>query len=407
MSGRARVRVRRAAVAAAAGCALTVALAQPAYADPNITPGASAFSAAATTGTGTLKAYLQLSGSLGGLLDVLISPIVNQYLNPLVAALQGSVNPLITPALGASSSLSATTPATQSGAAPGTFPNETLPSPCPSSGPVPCYQAAGVTNLNLAPLASATVGAVQGWTAQVPSSIDPTVPIYGRARAASTSISALTGITTLANPLVTTGAVDAKANCPNDGQSGASKPKTAPSASLQASGVSMLGGLVQLSVANGSITNLVINNVSYPNGVVNLPTVQAGSISVSQYGTAVAVSVPVAASDLLGALNLEPSVVSKLLGYAPTSTVTLRVVVGPSSAVTSTTSSAYGLTVGVDLSGSLGFNLLGLVTAAVNVPSGLGGSNFGNLLDLRLATVTCRSGTATAPANPAVPPALV
>ena len=406
MSGRAMARARRTMIAAAAGCALTVALAQPAYADPNITPGASAFSAAATTGAGSLKAYLQLSGSLGGLLDVLVSPIVNQYLNPLVAALQGSVNPLITPALGASSTLSATTPATQSGAAPGTFPNEALPTPCPSSGPVPCYQAAGV-NLTLTPLAATAVGAVQGWTAQVPSSIDPTDPIYGRARAASTSVSALTGITTLSNPLVTTGTVDAKANCPNDGQPGASKPKTAPSASVQVSGVSLLGGLVQFAVTNGSITGLVINNVSYPNGVVGLSTVQAGSTSVSQYGTAVAVSIPVSASALLGALNLDPSVVSKLLSYAPTSTVTLSVVVGPSTAVTTTTSSAYGLGIGVDLSGSLGFNLLGLVTAAVNLPSGLGGSNFGNLLDLRLATVTCKSGTATAPANPAVPPALV
>lgn len=399
--------LRRALVTGVAVAALAGATATPAYADPNITPGASAFSAAATTGTATLKTYLQLSGSLGGLLDVLISPIVNQSLNPLVAALQGSVSSLVTSALGASSSLSAGTPTTQSGSAPGTFPNETVPSPCPSSNPVPCYQAASSPGLNLSPLASAGVGAVAGWTAQVPSSIDATAPIYGRARVMSATVSALTGIGSLANPLVSTGTVDAKANCPNDGNPGASKPKTAPSASVQAAGVSLLGGLVKLNVVNGSITNLVINNISYPNGVINLPTLQVGSVSVSQYGTAVAVSIPIAAADLLNALNLGSSIVNQLLGYAPTSTVTLTVVAGPSTQVTSTTASATGLGIGVDLSGALGFNLLGLVTATVNLPSGLGGSNLGNLLDLRLGTVTCKSGTAIAPANPAVPPALV
>jgi hypothetical protein len=400
-------RLRRAVVTGIAVAAVAGATATPAFADPNITPGASAFSAAGTTGTATLKAYLQLSGSLGGLLDVLVSPIVNQAINPLVAALQGSVSSLVTSALGASSSLSAGTPATQSGAAPGTFPNETVPSPCPSSNPVPCYQVASGPSLNLSPLASAGVGGAQGWTAQVPSSIDATAPIYGRARVLSATVSALTGISSLTNPLVSTGAVDAKANCPNDGQPGANKPKTAPSANVQAAGVSLLGGLVKLSVLNGSITNLVINNISYPNGVINLPTLTVGSVSVSQYGTAIALGIPVAASDLLGALNLDGSVVTQLLGYAPTSTVMLRVVAGPTTQVTSTTASANGLGIGVDLSGTLGFNLLGLVTATVNLPSGLGGSNLGNLLDLRLATVTCKSGTATAPANPAVPPALV
>jgi hypothetical protein len=76
--------------------------------------------------------------------------------------------------------------------------------------------------------------------------------------------------------------------------------------------------------------------------------------------------------------------------------------------VTSRSASAWGLGIGVDLSGDLGFNVLDLVTATVHVPTGVGGGNYGNLLDLRLAYTTCQSGVnLSGTTTKAVPPALV
>ena len=400
-------RLRTLTAAAAAALLVGALSATPAYADSPTTPGATAFSAAATTGTGSLQANLQLSGSLGGLLDVLVSPIVTGALNPLVSALQGGANTLASSLLGASSSLHADTPITQSGTAPATFPNDTPPSPCTATGALPCYQATTGPALNASPLVSVGMGLVQGWTQQVPNTYDPTMSIYGRAQALSTTVSALSGISTLTNPIVSVSTVDAKANCPNDGKAGASRPQTSPTALAQATGVTVLGGLVTLSVINGQVTNLVVNATSYPTLQSLGSTTLVSGVTVSSYGNAVLVSVPVAAADLIGALGLDSAVVTKLLGYGPASTVTLRIVIGPSAQPTVNTATAYGLGIGVDLSGALSFNLLGLVGATVNLPSGISSSNNGNLLDLRLATVTCQSGTGTIPANAAIPPELV
>ena len=392
--------------ATAAVGAATIAAPGTAYADPPVTPGASAFSAAATTGSSSLQANLQLSGSLGGLLDVLISPIVTQALDPLVAALQSSLNTTVASLLGASSSLHVDTPVTQSGSLPGAFPNDAAPSPCPSAGPVPCYQAAGGEAVDAAPLVSLGLGAITGWTQQVPSSLDATLPMYGRAQVASATVSALSGITSLTNPVVSTGTVDAKANCPNDGKSGSTKPQTAPSALVQDAGIKLLGGQVTFDVLDGQIANLVVGGTAYAT-LQSLGSVSLSNATVGSYGNAVLVSIPIAAADLLGAIGLSNSVVTQLLGYSPTSTVTLSVIVGPSAQPTVNTASAYGLQIGVDLSGSLGFNLLGLVGATVNLPSGISSSNSGNLLDVRLATVTCASGNGISAVTAAIPPALV
>jgi hypothetical protein len=81
--------------------------------------------------------------------------------------------------------------------------------------------------------------------------------------------------------------------------------------------------------------------------------------------------------------------------------------------VTNTTAAAWGLGVGVDLSGSLGFTLLGLVGASISIPTGITGTTFGNLLDLRLGYTACSvgassGGTGTGPgATQVVPPTLI
>jgi hypothetical protein len=87
--------------------------------------------------------------------------------------------------------------------------------------------------------------------------------------------------------------------------------------------------------------------------------------------------------------------------------VRLRLVVGPNSTLTNRTASAWGLGIAADLSGTLSFNLLDLVTANVVIPSGISGGNRGNLIDLRLAYSTCQSGVIVPATVRAIPPLLV
>jgi hypothetical protein len=412
-----RGRMRATVAAASAAALLGAVVASPAPAEalsPGITNGASAYAAAAGTGTAALQANLQLSGSLGILLDAQIRPIVSQTLDPLLSALQGTVNSVVSGVLGASSSYSASTSPSQQqySTAPAAFPTDTTPSPCLSVGSQPCFSAVSAT-ASVPPLISTQVGAISGYAEQVMSSADATNPIFGRASVASPQVSVLPGIPTLipglpsiGNPLIGAGLINAKANCPNDGAPGATKPKTGPSVSLSASGVTLLGGLITLDVLNGQIANLKVNNVSYAS-LLSLPTLTIAGITVSQYGSAVLVSIPLSLSQILAGLGISGAVGTALTSLGLTSTLALKLIIGPNSVVTSRTATAWGLGVGVDLSGSLSFNLLNLVTASVNVPSGITGSNFGNLLDLRLANTTCQSGVVMPATTPVIPPALV
>jgi hypothetical protein len=409
-----RRRVLPMTVATGVAAVVLTAVAPAADAAPTLTTGASAYSAAAGTGTASLQSNLQLTGSLGGLLDSLISPIVSADLNPLVAALQGSVNGAVATALGSSSTLNASTYPTepQMTPAPAAFPNDTLPSPCLPSGAQPCYSGASAS-ANGAPLATVSTGVLSGYVEQVQQSADTTNPVFGRASVANPRVSVLPAISTLVpglpsatNPLVSASLVAAKANCPNDGAPGASKPATPPSVNESTSSVSLLGGLVTFGVLDGQLTSLVVNGVSY-SSVLSLPTVTVSGVTVAPFGQSVIVSLPLTVAQILTGLGLSSTVVNALNGFSPASSLTLSLVVGPNSTLTSRSASAWGLGVGVDLSGSLTFNLLGLVTATVNVPTGIKAGNVGNVLDLRLAYTTCQSGVTMPAVIPVVPPALV
>jgi hypothetical protein len=419
-------RLVKLAICASMTVTVTAALASNAAAAVTVlTPGASAYAAAAGTGSASLQANLQLKGSLGKILDSLIGPIVSQDLNPLVAALQGTVTDAVDAALGASSNLNAATDPSQpqASAAPAAFPTDTLPSPCLATGAQPCYQAA-TSSLNGAPLASASLGVLSGYAEQVVQSADSTNPIFARASTANAKVSVLPGLTSLVpglpsatNPLVAVNLASAKANCPNDGAAGATKPVTSPSAVQTTTGVSLLGGLVTFDSANGWPTNLVVNGVSYADttnagntrpGLLSLSAVTVAGITVARYGQSVIISIPLTPDQIFTALGLPSAVVTALDTFIPTSSVTLSLVVGSSSTVTATTATAWGLGIGVDLSGSLSFNLLDLVTANVNIPSGVGSGNYGNVLDMRLGYASCQSGIKPgSSAVPAIPPALV
>jgi len=386
---------------ATAAVALAAGLTAPSAEAKAVTTGASAYSAGATTGSANLTTTLTLTGAVGGLLDGLISPIVSSALNPLVSALQSTVNGTVSSVLGSGSSNNAGSPTQQTGPKPPTFPTDSLPSPCSAASTTqPCYSAA--SGSVSAALASVSTGAVRGYTQQTQQSDDATNPIYGRAQIASASVSALSGISSLTSPLVSAGVIDAKANCPNDGS-------TAPSASVSATSVSLLGGLVTLNVANGAIANLKVNGTTV-GSLGSLSPTTVGAVKVQSYGTAVKLDVTLSLANLLSTLNLDSSAVSELLGDVTSSSLTLSVIVGPNTTVTSNSAKAWGLGVGVDLSGSLTFNLLNLVGARVLLPTGISGGNYGNLVDLRLGYASCTAGSGGSggsSSTPAVPPANV
>ena len=366
-----------------------------------ITPGATAYSAPASTGTAAMSAALTLTGALGGLLNGLITPIVNTALNPLVAALQGSINTIVGSALGASSTYTGGSPTDQSGPNPAAFPGDLpggLPSPCGSSTSKPCYQGTTIA-VNAQPLATVGASGLTGYTQQVLATASAANAIFGRTQVASPSISVLPAITSLLNPLVTASTVDAKVTCPNDGV-------TAPSAQLSAASVTLLGGVVTFSVLNGAITTLSVNGTPYT--MASLPVLSVAGVVVQPYGTAVKVTIPLTLAQVLTGLGIGAGAVTELLGDAVGGTgLSLSIIVGPKSQVTTTTAKAWGLGIGVDVSGSLAFTLLGVVGATVSVPSGIAGGNYGNVLDLRLGYATCTSGSAVTAPAPAVPPALV
>jgi hypothetical protein len=411
------------AVAAIGSIVVCVATSTPAAAAaPTLTPGASAYAAAADTGTASLHANLQVTGSLSKLLGGLIDPIITNDLNPLVAALQGSVNGAVAAAFGASSSLNASSDPSQAqvATAPAAFPNDPTPSPCVATGPQPCYSAASASATGT-PLASVSLGAVNGYVEQVQQTADSTNPIFARANTGNPRVTVLPGITSLVpglpnatNPLVSAATVAAKANCPNDGAVGATKPVTAPSIKESATSVTLLGGLVTFGVLDGGVVSLNVNGTAYQingptnSGVPELGTVSVAGVTIAPYLNSVIVSVPLSVNQVLTGLGLPSSVISALTGFSPTSSVTMNLIVGPNSSVTSTSASAWGLGVGVNLTGSLAFNVLDLVTATVNIPTGISGGNFGNVLDLRLGYTACQSGMkVSGSTTKAIPPALV
>jgi hypothetical protein len=392
------------ATAAIAVVGLACGLTSAAGATP-VTPGATGYAAGGYTGTATMRANLTLTGALGGLLNGVIGPIVSSALNPLVAALQGTATSAIGGVLGASGPNHVTTPINQSGPVPGAFPADLpagLPSPCATASTTqPCFNVtSGLSAINVPPLVNLGLSVVSGYTQQVPSTLAATNQIFGRAQVVGTALSVLPAVPTLANPLISTGTVDSVSVCPSDG--------TSASAQEAAANVRLLGGLVTFNVASDKIANLVVNGVAYAS-INALPTVSVAGVVVQPYGTSVEITLPLTLAQVATGLGLPSSVITTLGTYGIANTsLNLSVIAGPDETVTKTSAQAWGLGLGVDLSGALGFNLLGLVGATVAVPTGIGAGNLGNVLDLRLGYTACTTGTSgSGGSTQAVPPALV
>lgn len=364
-----------------------------------VTAGSSSFSSAANSGTGSMSASLTLAGAIGGLLQPIVGPIVSGGLNPLISALQSTANTLVAGTLGASSGLSASTPTYRGTQNYTSFPNDTFPALCPNpDGTTPCYQASN-TNVSSS-LVSLAVPLLKGYTQE---NATGTIPMYGRAQVTNAAVG-LPFIPTVpglpANgSLLSAAAVNSVAVCPNNGS-------TAPSAVVSAANVSVLGGLIGLTIASNAIGTVTVAGSSYT--LNNLPATAIAGVNLGKYGSALKITIPLTLQQLEVALSLSSSVVSQLNANANASTsLTLTVIVGPNTVVTSTSAKAWGLGIGIDLSGSLGFNLAGLVGATVSLPTGIGGGNYGNLLDARLAYSACTSAASNPTSTPAVPPALI
>lgn len=235
----------------------------------------------------------------------------------------------------------------------------------------------------------------------------------GSVTADSTGYSATSGLahpqlSVLGSNVADLGAATATATCPSAGS---------PSASVSLSDVSLFGGAVAAKLANGSTTLQVSLNGGGYVGVGSLsPTLTAvpgTSVSVRVDGNLLQVTESVSLSDLLGGLNLA-GLLSNLSGLIDTSgtALSLSLTVGPGTAasnVTGSTATAWGLEVGADLTGTVSLDVLGLLggTASVTIPSGIAGTSYGNLLDLKLGYATCQSGAATTPGSKWVPPGLI
>jgi hypothetical protein len=197
------------------------------------------------------------------------------------------------------------------------------------------------------------------------------------------------------------GVASASVTCPTPGTG-------TPSAALTLSGVSLIGGLIKAQLANGSnLAQVSLNGGSWQaiTGVSSILTaVPNTTLQVRANGDFLQVSESIGIDRLLAALGLG-GLFSGLPGQIDThdTDLTLSITIGPGSSTANgnTGISAWGLEVGVDVSGTIAvkeLSSLGLLggQAVITIPSGITGSHYGNLMDLKLAYATCTSGAAPA-----------
>jgi hypothetical protein len=185
------------------------------------------------------------------------------------------------------------------------------------------------------------------------------------------------------------------------------------------SDVNLVGGYVRARMASGkSLTDISLDSGGSwqsINGVGTHLTSVPGhqDLQIATNGTYLQVTKSIGVNQLLGGLGLG-GLFSGLPGQIDTndSNLTLSITIGPGSLPVGTNGiEAWGLEVGVDVSGTIAVKelpSLGLLggEAVITVPSGITGSHYGNLMDLKLAYATCTSGAAPAPTR-WIPPGVI
>ncbi len=192
----------------------------------------------------------------------------------------------------------------------------------------------------------------------------------------------------------------ASVNCPAVGS---------PTSTVSLSDVNLVGGYVRARMASGkSLTDISLDSGGSwqsINGVGTHLTSVPGhqDLQIATNGTYLQVTKSIGVNQLLGGLGLG-GLFSGLPGQIDTndSNLTLSITIGPGSLPVGTNGiEAWGLEVGVDVSGTIAVKelpSLGLLggEAVITILSGINGSHYGNLMDLKLAYATCTSGAAPA-----------
>lgn len=362
--------IRRAGIAATLAMAVCGTSALPsAYADA---PGSGSATARAAYGGVTNISITTPQGS--GLLGSTVASV----LQPMVDALTYNINSVVTNSVRGLLNSSGNTADTTTG--PYSYP----------TGPLANVAIPGILKIQLYGPSGSVAGNASGYTAQsqfTGAYLEDFNVKEGDMNGASASVT-----------------------CPTPGTG-------TPSATLSLGTVSLIGGLVRAQLANGSnVLQVSINGGSYQsiNGVSNIHVNTPNSkLTVNASGNNVQVAETITVSRLLGALGLG-GLFSGMPGTVDvnSSNITVTITAGPGSSVGGPTSiSAWGLQVGVDISGTIvvkSLNSLGILggSATLTINSGIDATHNGNVMDLKLAYAACTAGNP--PAGPQkIPPGLI
>ncbi|MBE7189290.1 hypothetical protein [Jatrophihabitans endophyticus] len=155
-------------------------------------------------------------------------------------------------------------------------------------------------------------------------------------------------------------------------------------ASHTLSGGSLFNGGLTYSIASGNLLAKV-GNITVPTTPI---AVGNTGITASLGGNLLTLTIPLPLTQLLGALGTTLTALGPLLGGGTTdanSSLSLVVTIGPGQVTTGTAnqSSAWGVDIGVGLTGSIGLNVGGLANVSIALTTGT--ANQPDLTDLKLA----------------------
>ena len=357
-------RLTRTAITATAATALTAGLAAaPAAADTYGSATAKAVFGSPTS----VSASLSGSGLLGSTVTGLVQPIVDT----LTYAINTSVSTAVRGLLNSSGNKADTT---------------TGPEYYPT-GPLAKVALPGLLNIDL----NGPNG--HAW-------FDQTAGAYK-----ATSAFGSTALRALSLDVADVTSASAAVTCPTS---------AAPSASVSLSAISLAGGLLNARLRNGTFEYSTDGTNYLPVRDLHLTTVPGHSdLQIVANGDYLQVKETIGADRLMAALGLG-GLFSGLPGQIDTnaSNLTLSVTVGPGQTnATNGTISAWGMEVGLDVTGTLvvkQLSSLGVLggTATITIPSGIDSNgDFGNLMDLKLAYAACTVGVYRAPSR--IPPGLI
>jgi hypothetical protein len=333
---------------------------------------------ATTTGSATAKAAYGTAVTIAPSLPAgsgLLGSTVASLVQPIADALTSGINSLVNTAIRGLLNSSGNTADTTTG--PASYP----------TGPLGKVAIPGLLGITLNGPSGSVTGSASGYSAQ---------STFTSAAIRAFNIDA--GDVAVASASVT---------CPPIGGA-------APTAVESLADLQLVNGWVKARLRNGTYEASVDGGATWA-GVrdLHLTTVPGHSdLQIVASGDLLQVKESIGLDQLLGSLGLG-GLFSGLPGQIDNrdTALTLTITVGPGSSTSGGNGiSAWGLALGVDLAGTITvkqLSALGVLggKAVITVPTGITGSHYGNLLDLKLAYASCTSGDA--PAVTRIPPGLI